>query len=146
MKDKKGVWTDMTIQIRYYTRSGNTKKLAEAIEKAIGVEAQTVEHDLNEKCDVLFLGCSYYAFDIDEHIKQFLKRNKDKIGRIACFGSSAMMKSVKKPVRKAIDTEGICVTGEEFHTKGAFGPLNKGRPDENDLAQAMEFAKRIAKG
>lgn len=30
----------MTIQVRYYSRGGNTKKLAECIAKAAGVQAQ----------------------------------------------------------------------------------------------------------
>ena len=30
----------MKVEVRYYTRSGNTKKLAEAIAEAVGVEAK----------------------------------------------------------------------------------------------------------
>ena len=33
----------MKIAIRYYTKTGNTKKLAEAIGSAINVEAKTVD-------------------------------------------------------------------------------------------------------
>ena len=32
----------MNIAVRYYSRGGNTKKIAEAIAKAVGVEAKTV--------------------------------------------------------------------------------------------------------
>lgn len=31
----------MKVAVRYYTRGGNTKKLADAISKALGVPAQT---------------------------------------------------------------------------------------------------------
>ena len=43
----------MKIAIRYYTRSGNTKKLAEAIAEAASVEAKDVSVPLEEEVDVL---------------------------------------------------------------------------------------------
>ena len=43
----------MKIAIRYYTKTGNTKKLAEAISSAIGVEAKTVDEPLTEDVDIL---------------------------------------------------------------------------------------------
>ena len=132
----------MNIAVRYYTRSGNTKKLAEAVAEAIAVEAKDVSVPLEEKADVLFLGCSYYAFDVDEAVKDFIANNKDNIGKIVCFGTSAMMKSMKKPVKKVADTVGVAVADEEFHCRGEFAKVHKGRPNEADLASAAEFAKR----
>ena len=132
----------MKIAVRYYTRSGNTKKLAEAIAEAVAVEAKDVSIPMEEKADVLFLGCSYYAFDVDQAVKDFIVSNKDNIGKIVCFGTSAMMKSMKKPVRKVADTVGVAVAEEEFHCRGEFAKIHKGRPNEADLASAAEFAKR----
>lgn len=133
----------MKAAIRYYTRSGNTETLARAFEDALGIRAETVSVPLEEPADILFLGCSYYAFDMDEAVKAFLLANRDKIGKVVCFGTSAMMKSMQKPMKKVCDAAGIPVASEEFHCRGAFGPMHKGRPDENDLKQAAEFAKRI---
>lgn len=130
--------------VRYYTRSGNTKKLAEAIAAAINVEALDMNNTLEEKVDTLFLGCSYYAFDVDETVKKFIVDNKDNIGKIVCFGTSAMMKSMKKPVMKVADTVGVKVAEDEFHCRGEFMKLHKGRPNEDDLKAAAAFAKKIA--
>ena len=132
----------MKIAVRYYTRSGNTKKLAEAVAEAVAVEAKDVSVPLEEKADVLFLGCSYYAFDVDQAVKDFIVSNKDNIGKIVCYGTSAMMKSMKKPVRKVAETVGVAVADEEFHCRGEFAKFHKGRPNEEDLANAAEFAKR----
>lgn len=129
----------MSIAIRYYTKSGNTEKLAKAISEVLDVPAETVDKPLEEKIDTLFLGCSYYAFDMDPIVKEFLTSNKDNIGKIVCFGTSAMMKSMKKPMKKVADTLGIAVAEEEFHCRGAFGPAHKGRPNADDLKQAQEF-------
>ncbi len=133
----------MKIAVRYYTRSGNTKKLAEAVAEAVTVEAKDVSVPLSEKADVLFLGCSYYAFDVDQAVKDFIANNKDNIGKIVCFGTSAMMKSMKKPVRKVADTVGVTVADEEFHCRGEFAKFHKGRPNEADLASVAEFARGI---
>ena len=133
----------MNIAVRYYTRSGNTKKLADAVAKTASVESKDITNPLTEKADILFLGCSYYAFDVDEAVKQFIIENKDNIGKIVCFGTSAMMKSMKKPVKKVADTVGIAVADEEFHCRGEFAKIHKGRPNEKDLAGVSAFAKNI---
>ena len=134
----------MKIAVRYYTRSGNTKKLAEAVAEAVAVEAKDVSVPLEEKADVLFLGCSYYAFDVDQAVKDFIVSNKDNIGKIVCFGTSAMMRSMKKPVKKVAKAVGVEVADEEFHCHGQFGKVHKGRPNEVDLKAATEFAKNVA--
>ena len=46
----------MKIAIRYYSKTGNTEKLAEAIGEAIGVAPKTIDEPLNEDVDILFLG------------------------------------------------------------------------------------------
>ena len=52
---------NMNIAVRYYTKTGNTKRLAEAVAKAVGTEAQPVSVPVTESVDILFLGNSYYA-------------------------------------------------------------------------------------
>ena len=133
----------MRVAVRYYTRSGNTARLAKAIAERAGVPAYDVTCDLKEKVDLLFLGCSYYAFDVDENVKAFIMRNSGLIGRIVCFGTSAMMKSVHKPMQKVAGTAGVLLHNEEFHCRGSFGPMHKGRPDAEDLGRAAAFAGKI---
>lgn len=133
----------MKIAVRYHTRSGNTEALARVIEDAVGTKAEPVTVPLSEKADILFLGCSYYAFDVDEAVKSFIFENKDSIGQIVCFGTSAMMKSTHKPMKKVCDAAGVLLSDEEFHCRGSFGPMHKGRPDEQDLTNAAAFAKMV---
>jgi len=133
----------MTIAVRYYTRSGNTETLARVIEDAVGAKAEPVTVPLAEKADILFLGCSYYAFDVDEAVKRFITENKDSIGQIVCFGTSAMMKSTHKTMKKVCDAAGVRLSDKEFHCRGSFGPMHKGHPDEQDLTNAATFAKMV---
>ena len=133
----------MNIAVRYFTRSGNTKRLAEAVAKTVQTEAKDVSAPLTEKADILFLGSSYYAFDADEAVKKFIAENKDMIGKIVCIGTSAMMKSMKKPVTKIAAPLGIAVADEEFHCRGEFKMFHKGKPDADDLSRVAEFARKI---
>lgn len=134
----------MTYAVRYYTQTGNTKRLAEAIAKELGVEALPINIPVSEKVDFLFLGNSYYAFTIAPEIRDFVsKLSKDKVGKIVNFGTAAMMKSTYKKVRSVADTVGIQVLDREFHCKGEFKGMNKGKPDAEDIRAAQEFARKI---
>ena len=90
----------MKTEIRYYTRTGNTKKLAEAIADALGEEAKEVSVPLAEYTDILFLGSSVYAAGVDENIKEFMKLNKDKIGKIVNFSTAALISSTYNQVKR----------------------------------------------
>lgn len=133
----------MNIAVRYYSRGGNTKKLANAIEEAAGIPAKDITEPLTEKADILFLGCSYYAFDMDKEVKRFIADNQDKIGKIVLFGTSALMKSMKKPLNKVLKdlNVNIIIADDEYHCPGSFGLMHRNRPDSNDLEKAKEFAK-----
>lgn len=136
----------MTYAVRYYTQTGNTKRLAEAIAQELGVQALPLSAPITEKVDVLFLGNSYYAFTIAPEVREFVAGlDKAKVGKIINFGTAAMMNSTYKKVRSVAATKGIPVLDREFHCKGEFKGMNKGRPNEDDLKLARVFAKSIRK-
>ena len=133
----------MTYAVRYYTKTGNTKRLAEAMAKELGVEALPISEPVNEKVDLLFLGNSYYAFDIDAEVKQFVASlDKEKVGKIVNFGSAAMLNSTYKKVKAVADKVGIPMDEKEFHCKGEFKGIHKGRPNDQDVQDAVEFVKQ----
>ncbi len=135
----------MKIAVRYYTKTGNTKRLAEAMAKELGVEALPISAPIPEPVDILFLGNSYYAFSIDPEVRAFVKGlDKNKVGRIVNFGSAAMLNSTYKKVKTEADKAGIPMDEREFHCKGEFKGIHKGKPDESDLKAAAAFARKIA--
>ena len=75
----------MKIASRYYTKTGNTKKLAEAISQVVNVEAKTVDEPLTEDVDILFLGSAVYAAGIDGKIKEFIKNIDVNVGEVVNF-------------------------------------------------------------
>ena len=135
----------MKIAVRYYTKTGNTKRLAQAVASAVGAEALPLEAPIVEPVDILFLGNSYYAFSIDPQVRDFIRSlDKSKVGRIVNFGSAAMLNSTYKKVKTEADRIGIPMDPREFHCKGEFKGIHKGRPNEEDLKAAAAFAKEIA--
>ena len=132
----------MKIAVRYYTKTGNTKRLAEAVAEAVGVEALPISAPVEEPVDVLFLGNSYYAFTIDPEVRAFVRSlTKDKVGCIVNFGSAAMLNSTYKKVKAEADKVGVPMDEREFHCRGEFKGLHKGRPNADDEAAAAAFAK-----
>ena len=133
----------MTYAVRYYTKTGNTKRLAQAIAKELGVEALPISEPVGEAVDYLFLGNSYYAFNIDPEVKKFVASlDKNKVGKIVNFGSAALLNSTYKKVKEEADKVGIAMDEKEFHCKGEFKGIHKGRPNEEDVAAAVQFAKQ----
>ena len=134
----------MNIAVRYYTKGGNTKRLAEAVAKAVGVEALPISVPVEEYADILFLGNSYYAFTIDPEVREFVRNlDKNKVGKIVNFGSAAMLNSTYKKVKAEADKVGIPMDEREFHCRGEFKGIHKGKPNAEDLRAAAEFAKSI---
>ncbi len=133
----------MKIAVRYFTRGGNTKKLAEAISEAVGVKAETTAEPLTEDVDILFLGSSVYALGVDDEVEKFIDGIGVKVGKVVNFSTAAIVKSTYKQVAKLLAKKDIPLAQEEFACKGSFTVMHKGKPDSEDCKAAAEFAKKI---
>ena len=133
----------MKIAVRYYTRGGNTKKLADAISKAVGVDAETTCVPLTEDVDILFLGSSVYANGVDDAVKEFVNGISVKVGKVVNFSTAALVKSSYKQVAKLLEKKHIPFAKEEFYCRGSFTVMHRGRPNADDCKAAAEFARKI---
>ena len=139
----KNIQNYMKIAIRYYTKTGNTKKMAEALSETVGVEALTVDNPLTEDIDILFLGSAVYAAGVDAKVKEFIENIDVNVGKIVNFSSAALIESTYKQVKKIAENNNLTMAEEEFHCRGAFKLVHRGRPNDNDLRNLQEFAKNI---
>lgn len=134
----------MNIQIRYYSQTGNTKQVAEAIGEQLGITAQSTAVPISEEVDVLFLGSAVYGADVDKNIKNFIAElSPQKVHHVACFSTATLLKSSYPKVTKLLNKQGISFSKQEFHCRGSFRFMHKGHPNANDLEQAKLFAKTI---
>lgn len=124
--------------VRYYSRSGNTKLVAEAIGKAIGQPAISVDQEqtLNRSVDVLFIGGALYAYGLDKHLKQYIRDlDPTKVKKAVLFSTSWISKHSLDLMRKQLEKKGIEVAKETFYVKN--------RASEEQLKQAQAFAKQF---
>ena len=133
----------MKIEIRYFTKTGNTKKLAEAIAQELNIEAQELSAPLSEKTDILFLCNSVYWAGADSSVKKFISENKSKIGLLVNVSTAAMIESTYAQIKKIAEKEGVKLSDKEFHCRGKFTALHSGHPDEADIAAAKVFARKV---
>ena len=129
----------MNISVRYYSRGGNTKLLAESIAKDLNVSAISVDSDnseLKDDVDVLFIGGALYVYGLDKNLNKYIENlDAKKIKRAVAFSTSWLSKHSIDLIKKGLMKKGIKVEEEDCYYKG--------KPSENDLKEAESFAKRI---
>ncbi|MBR1561166.1 MAG: flavodoxin [Clostridia bacterium] len=131
----------MSIEVRYYSRGSNTRRLAEAVAKELGVSAVSVEQPMNGRADVVFLCASVYAGGPDKAVTTFVRQNARDIGRLVVLSTSASGKSTHAKLKAAAEDMGVTVSDAYFQCPGAFMVLHRGRPNAEDCARAAGFAK-----
>ena len=63
----------------------------------------------------------------------------DKVRRVVCFGSCAIIKSPVPQMRSLLEAQGITVDERSFTCKGSMGPLYAGHPNKQDLENLKQF-------
>lgn len=128
----------MKIAVRYYSRSGNTKAVAEAIAEAAGVPAVSVDQKeaaLQEPVDILFIGGALYAYGLDSHLKDYLKTlKKGDAKRAVVFSTSWISKHSIELIKKGLLDAGIPSFEEFFYVKN--------KPSPAQLKDAAAFARK----
>ncbi len=112
----------MKTAVRYYSRSGNTKTVAEAIARAAGVQAVSVDApnaEITEETDLLFIGGALYAYGLASNLKEYLgKIDGSKVRRAVVFSTSSISKHAIDLIKKGLREKGISVEDDFFYVKG----------------------------
>lgn len=129
----------MKVEVRYCSRSGNTKALAEAIAKGVNSKAISIEDNesqINEKIDILFIGGALYAYGLDKKLKKYINDiNEKNINKAIVFSTSWISKHSIDLIKKSLKEKGIEVEEEYIYYKNM--------PNEKELKEAEELAKKI---
>ena len=127
------------VAVRYYSKSGNTKLLAEAIGKGAGVIPISVDEDnakITEDLDVLFIGGALYAYGLDKVMNEYLAGiDGSKVKKAVVFSTSWISKHSIDLIKKALVAKGIEVADETCYVRN--------KPNEKQLAEAEAFAKKF---
>ncbi|MBR5637010.1 MAG: flavodoxin [Pseudobutyrivibrio sp.] len=115
----------MSKAVRFYSRSGNTKALADAIASGAGVTAVSVDDSLsgiNEPVDTLFIGGGLYAYGIDKKLKNYINTlDSTKVKKAAVFSTSWLSKHALDIIKDALKARGIEVVEETCYAKNMPG-------------------------
>ena len=130
--------------IRYYSKFGHSKLMAETIEEVVGSKAAEVSLPLDQPVDILFLGAGVFLGKVNSAVMDFINTlTPEKVKCAVLFGSSAIIDSPVPQMRKALEARGIKVCEKSFTCKGAMGPVFKGHPDAKDLADFRNFIQSL---
>lgn len=131
----------MNIAVRYLSKSGNTKKIAEAIADGAGTSAVSItdEPTLSVHADILFLGGAPYANVMAPELRRYTENlTAEKVGKVVLFTTSNWSRRTVKGLQKILTAKGIEVADEHFYAQ----MLNiSGR-----LEAAREFGRKYVGG
>jgi NAD(P)H dehydrogenase (quinone) len=152
----------MHVLVMYYSRSGNTKKLAQAI--AAGVRqveevkcllkpAEEVIKEDFVSCEGIIAGSPVYfgamAAQLKEVFDKFVGVRPKMEGKVgAAFATSADPSGGKETtilsIIQAMLIYGMIVVGDPLDATGHYGVACVGAPDEKTAAHAAKLGKRVA--
>ena len=104
--------------VRYFSKLGNTKTIAEAIAAGAGVQAVSIAEEpiLTEYADILYLGCAPYANIMAPELKAYAERlQKSQVGCVRLFTTSNWSRRTVLALKKLLREKGIPVEDEYFY-------------------------------
>jgi flavodoxin len=142
-------------EVIYFSRGGNTKKLATAIADELNVKAQHIRSvtSLPKGADI-FLGSGLYFMRPSKLVREFIRNNNFQGRKIALFGTSTTGIGIEiMGMERLLKRKGAIIAGKYycpgrffFRIAGKFLFIRKRRPADKDLEKAKEFASAIRNG
>jgi len=134
-------------EVIYYSVTGNTKKVADAIAGELGVTARNIKTvDKVDQDALVFLGSGYYGAVLVKEISDFIERNRMQGRKMALFGTSGFgWERELALMEKQISNKGVEVVGR-FNCFGRFAAVKRGHPTTDELEDARRFASSIKDG
>lgn len=134
---------------------GNTKKIAEAMAESLKADLFDVDDintDIIKEYNLIGFGSGIYYYKPHKNLRKFVESLDNVENKKAFHFSTSGDGKYFDWLEKNLSKKGYDVIGE-FHCKGYYAysikglmsrkGLNKGRPDEEDIKNAKEFAKSL---
>ena len=109
--------SELKVAVRYQSRGGNTKAVAEAIAKTAGVVAEPIDTPIPEPVDLLFIGGGVYAWNIDKSLITYLENLAPETAKaVAVFTTAGGMDKTNR-IAAIVKARGIIVREETLPVK-----------------------------
>lgn len=134
----------MTIAVRYFSKTGNTEKVAKLIAEQLNVEAHSVDTPLDGPVDDLFLGGAIHMASVDRELKDFVaKLDSEQVGQVFMFGTSGGVMSIGRGLTSALKAQHVKIAKDQLFLHGLM-PSKKALSDE-EKAKIAAFVQRVGK-
>lgn len=135
----------MKTAVLYLSKTGHSKKIAEAVAAGMGVQTQSVKDNPElSGIDLLFIAGGIYAGKSDPKLLKYLGTlSREQVKRAALI-SSSRGKSKQDMVRDTLTGKGIQVLADEYVCQGSFLFFGMGHPNAQEIAGAVAFAKKLS--
>lgn len=136
----------MNIVLVYFSRSGNTRKIAEAIAEELEITPLDVKKESPNinNAELLIVGSGTYGDKPGKEMVSFLENLNavtDKRAALfsTCAGDASKMMATMKEI---IINKGFTIV-DCFSCFGKFTLVKRGHPTDDELNHAKEFAKKL---
>lgn len=99
------------IRIRFYSKTGNTKEVANFISERLNLEAKEIKsEDYDSPCGLLFLGGAPYANIMSSKLREYANNlKKENVKAVALFTTSNWSRRTVRALKKILKEKGIFV-------------------------------------
>ncbi|MDR2650196.1 MAG: hypothetical protein LBB94_10835 [Clostridiales bacterium] len=136
-----------TIAVRYQSRGGNTKAVAQVIAETIGVKAELIGAPLDEPVDLLFVGGGVYALGIDSDLKNWLDTlDPEKVKAVAAYTTAGGLDGTNK-IALVAKARGIAVAGQlpiRLLARNYAGVKGRITLKDKEIAKIKSFAVEMS--
>jgi flavodoxin len=146
----------MKTLVVYYSESGNTQKLAQAVAAGLGTQTLRIEEVKAQEladCDLICIGTPVQGAAPAKKVLEFISHMppmKDKKAAVFCTMHMFGDKKAIEILKRTLEDRGMVFLGG-FTALGwsrliaNFGPriFNRGRPNREELARAEDFGRNL---
>jgi flavodoxin len=136
---------DMKIAVIYFTKTGHSRKIADAVAAGLKIKAEDINNGPKLKnVDLLFVVGGIYGSSSDPKMVGYIKDLDGGMVKKAVLITSCASNRIKQTaVREALTKNGIDVLPDEYLCKGNFLFMRLGHPNKADIENAVSFAKKV---
>ncbi len=134
----------MNQKIIYITKTGHSRKIANKIGEELGLEVLDIKESPKlQNVDLLFVVGGIYGGKSDPKLLEYIDTlPQNAVKKALIMTSCTSMKSTQDEVRERLKAKGTEVDDDEFICKGNFLFFGWGHPNNEDVENAVNFAKK----
>lgn len=134
----------MEIKVAYFTKTGHSRKIAQAVAEELGTAALDISQDpAIQGTDLLFIVSGIYGGQPDPKLLSFISLLSPAEVKQVAFITSSMGGKRAEAARQALAQTGIPAATEEYTCNGSFLVFSRKHPTDEEVQGACDFARSM---